>query len=284
MALSFPRILQASPVFLVPETQGGKGPRTSSLGPAGLENWCWALASNLVFPNLPSQDIRRIKRNISAYKTHTQPFAQSSHTLTSTQLTNTNTPTVTRTLLAEAGMLLSINKLRTRCPINNKYRLLLRALIIKARYSNYTIMMMMNNSGRKTGVGVAESGSVGLPHRPGAPRSPAAALATSVASLPCLPPTPAGTRMGASRLRDRTDCGAGPKPQTCARGAADVAVRSSPAVAAVSGPRASAEPWPTVVPRQGWSPPGRWGGWQHQPLPIPPRADRPRHPLRPFPG
>lgn len=51
---------------------------------------------------------------------------------------------------------------------------------------------------------------------------------------------------------------------------------------AVSGPRASAEPWPTVVPRQGWSPPGQWGGWQHQPLPIPPRADRPRHPLRPF--
>lgn len=56
-------------------------------------------------------------------------------------------------------MLLSINKLRTRCPINNKYRLLLRASIIKARYSNYTIMMMMNNSDRKTGVGVAESDS-----------------------------------------------------------------------------------------------------------------------------
>lgn len=75
------------------------------------------------------------------------------------------------------------------------------------------------------------SGSVGLPHGPGRLQVRPTALATSVASLPCLPATPAGTRMGAS-LRDRTDCGAGPKPQTCARGAADVAVRSSPAVAA----------------------------------------------------
>lgn len=236
-----------------------------------------------MFPTLPSQDIHRMKRNTNAYKTHTQPHAQSSHTLTSTQFTNTNTPTVTRILLAEAGMLLSINKLRTRCPINNKYRLLLRALIIKARYSNYTIMMMMNNSGRKMGVGMAESDSVGLPHRPGAPRSPAAALATRVASLPCLPQNLAGTGLGPPGFGTGQTVGLAPS-----LGPARGVRRRRPCALPLRLPRSLARGLPqkqsTVVPRRGWSPPGRWCGWQHQPLPIPPRADRPRHPLRPSPG